>query len=356
MTTCQNCGEQIGDSYKFCPYCGQKKDEKLTLKVLFNHTINNYFSVDARFFRSFFPLLVKPGFLPKRFVEGKRLTYLHPAQTYLFISVIFFFIFSFVTREQERQVDALLKSGFETDNERLTENRSIPADTAEWEKELRNKKVDTTVQMGVFTYKKTSSDTLTSNGTEGGTMNFNLLGTKINMDLNVVDSLIAAKAPNKEIYKAMGMTDDATAFDRKVYEQTLKIYKRKGSGVLQAFYDTIPITMFFLLPVFAMILKLFYYRKGPFSHHLVFSFYYFSFLFFVFGILIGLGLIWEIPAWIINLVLFSTFLYLILGTRNFYGQGYLLSIFKSGLAATLFFVLVIPFTVLIMFLVAFLFY
>lgn len=349
METCKNCGNSFEDGFSYCPHCGQSTDEKLSFKVLFHSTINNYFSVDARFFRSFVPLMVKPGFLPKSFVGGKRLTYLHPAQTYLFVSVIFFFVFSFVSREQQRQMDSMLESGFD-DQEQVSEND---------EQASVEKEVDTTAQIGVFTIKRTANDSLDSQTYEesGETdVEFDFLGTHIEMDTETIDSLIAAKVPEEEIYKEMGMPDNASAFEHKVYEQTLKVYDHKGSGVLQAFYDTIPITMFFLLPVFALILKLLYYRKGPFSHHLVFSFYLFSFLFLTFTVLMGANLFWDIPDWIDSLALFSTFLYLVLGTRNFYGQGFILSFIKSGLATFLFFVFVIPFTIVFMFLAAFMFY
>ena len=45
-------------------------------------------------------------FLAKRFIEGKRLLYLHPAQMYLFISVVFFFLLSVtVVRNQVETLD-----------------------------------------------------------------------------------------------------------------------------------------------------------------------------------------------------------------------------------------------------------
>ena len=103
--TCKNCEQNFDADFYFCPYCGQQSKEDLTVGVLFYNTISNYFSFDARFFKSFLPLMLKPGFLAKRFIEGKRLLYLHPAQLYLFISVVFFFVFSFIQREQVRSLD-----------------------------------------------------------------------------------------------------------------------------------------------------------------------------------------------------------------------------------------------------------
>ena len=90
-----------------------KAKDELTLGVLFNNTISNYFSVDARFFKSFIPLMFKPGFLAKQFVEGRRLLYLHPAQIYLFVSVVFFFLFSFIGNKQAESLDSALKKDIE---------------------------------------------------------------------------------------------------------------------------------------------------------------------------------------------------------------------------------------------------
>lgn len=97
---CKNCEKTIDDSYEYCPYCGQEAVDNLTFGVLFSNTIENYFSIDARFFRSFGTLMFKPGVLARRFVDGKRLKYLHPAQFYLFISVVFFFLFLLVLEKQ----------------------------------------------------------------------------------------------------------------------------------------------------------------------------------------------------------------------------------------------------------------
>jgi len=108
ITHCKNCEQSFSADYNFCPYCGQKDKEKLTLGLLFNNTISNYFSVDARFFKSFLPLLFKPGYLASRFIQGKRLLYLHPAQLYLFISVVFFFLFSFKISKQEKAIEKQL--------------------------------------------------------------------------------------------------------------------------------------------------------------------------------------------------------------------------------------------------------
>ncbi len=49
---CPNCEHELNNADKYCPSCGQKTNDELTINVLFSNTITNYFSVDARFFKS----------------------------------------------------------------------------------------------------------------------------------------------------------------------------------------------------------------------------------------------------------------------------------------------------------------
>ena len=108
---CKNCEKKYRKDFKFCPHCGQQTNDELTVALLFYNTITNYFSFDARFIKSIVPLLFKPVYLPKVFIEGKRSIYLHPGQLYLFISVLFFFLTTtFVIRDNVCLIDNALKN------------------------------------------------------------------------------------------------------------------------------------------------------------------------------------------------------------------------------------------------------
>ncbi len=314
--TCKNCENKFDATFRFCPYCSQEANDKLTLKLLFHNTISNYFCVDARFFKSFVPLMFQPGLLPKRFVGGKRMLYLHPAQFYLFVSLVFFFLFSFVAREREQEMEQVWNSAFESKDTIVIEPKNFP--------------------VGI-SIKNNSEDKVD-------------LGQEI-------DSLIAINAPEEQILGAMGLAKESSTFKHRLYSQSLKVYKRRGSGILQGFYDSIPIALFILLPIFALILKLFYFRKGRFAHHLVFGFYFFSFMFFVFSLLLIAGFIWKaMPSWLVTLVLFSTYFYLWFGVKRFYGQGFLRSFFESAAVSFLFLMFVVPLSLVVMGFTTFLFY
>ncbi|MFI0429036.1 DUF3667 domain-containing protein [Mariniflexile sp. HMF6888] len=332
---CDNCEQKFEDRFQFCPHCGQKSNENLTLKVLFYNTISNYFSVDARFFKSFIPLMIKPGYLAQRFVEGKRLLYLHPAQMYLFISVVFFFLFSFISRNQVEEID-----------KNLQKLNPVMTNSTNYDNILDSLKIN---EIDQNLKDKSIAADLGNKDLKAG-LSFDFSQKKI-------DSLIKINAPDKDIYRAMGMKDDAGAFSRKGYSQMLKFYKqRNGGSIYQAFLDTIPIAMFVLLPIFAFILKLLYFKTGSFSHHLVFSFYFFAFIFTVFSLMVLVGLVWKIPFWLTLLILLTTFFYLVLAVKRFYNQGHLVSLLKSGIASLTFLMIVMPLAASILFVFAFLFY
>jgi hypothetical protein len=330
---CKNCEKTIDASFDFCPYCGQETEDNLTFGVLFSNTISNYFSIDARFFRSFVPLMLKPGVLARRFVDGKRHTYLHPAQFYLFISVIFFFIFSFSVRKADNEVSKAIKKGLE----QQIKLDSMPVSKDSIRVSIAKKALkDNQKYIGMTDEQVSALDSVmvTVPKSEGGSF--------FGQSKKNVDSLIAADAPQIEILKAMGMKEDANAFTRRFYAKMLKFYENQGGGILQALYDTIPIAMFLLLPLFAVFLKIFYWRRGTFAHHVVFTFYFFTFIFTTFVILNLLNLVIAIPSSIEFLISLSFLIYLMVALRNFYRSSWLGAFLKANIIAFFYLLLIVP--------------
>jgi hypothetical protein len=285
-------------------------------------------------------------------VSGKRLMYLHPAQMYLFISVIFFFLFSFKIREYNSSFDNVLKQGFGLEQSKDSTNMN-PLDS-------------TTVANINETFKE---EGLFSDMSDEEKQELDSIMKLVTMPQNVkndfafgydrvkLDSLISAGASEKEQLKALGMEDDAGFTTKLFYKQGLKLHKNKGGGIVQALFDTIPISLFILLPIFAMILKVFFWRRGTFAHHLVFSFYYFSFLFVTMSIVLAFNyFIVDIPDWIDWLIIMSTFFYLVFAMRTFYQQGFIMSFIKASVASFVYMMFVLPVAMTIMLGLAFLFY
>ncbi len=343
---CKNCEKSFDASFDYCPYCGQETADNLTFGVLFSNTISNYFSIDARFLKSFIPLMIKPGVLARRFVDGKRLSYLHPAQFYLFISVVFFFIFSFTIRKADNEVTKALEEGF--NKEVSLDSLPIKMDSVGVEATKKALK-DNQYQTGMSDEEIRAIDSVIT-----GKNSIPILG--LDFQKEVLDSLIASGASQAEKLGAMGKKENAGVFSTKVYIQLLKLYEKRGGGILEAVYDTIPIAMFFMLPLFALLLKLFYWRRGTFAHHMVFSFYFFTFLFTTFCLLILANTFLDIPIWVEVLIFLSFIIYLTMALRTFYESNWLGAFFKANFISFIYLLIALPFTIVGVVFVSFMLY
>ena len=90
---CKNCKTTFEG--KFCPNCGQSVFEyQRPFRFLLADFTGNLFAFDTRFWKSLKALTIKPGRLTKDFIQGKRARYMPPFRFYIFVSFLFFFIFS----------------------------------------------------------------------------------------------------------------------------------------------------------------------------------------------------------------------------------------------------------------------
>lgn len=353
---CSNCEYQLTQYHNFCPNCGQKVDDKLSMRLLFHNTIMNYFSVDARFFRSFIPLLLRPGFLAKQYVSGKRLMYLHPAQFYLFASIVFFFIFSVSTRSAQKEFDKGLRNSFEKE-EAIPKQTQLIRDSIQEALEIQASKMegkDSLVIQELANDLKPNDSVASDTIAKKNKTNNRMLG--FDFDTKLLDSLSAAGATTDEKLKAIGYKETDSWFAKFVGKQIIKLRENRGVGIFKAFLDTIPISMFFLIPIFAFLLKILYRKRGRFAHHMVFSFYYFAFMFLASSIIILANYIVEIPGWIDFLIIASTFFYLVISLKRFYEQGYIKTFIKTFILSFIYLIFVIPVTFIMLWVVSFFLY
>jgi hypothetical protein len=330
---CQNCNTDLEESAKFCPQCGQSTTEKLTLGELFRNTVSNYFSIDARLFKSIFPLIFWPGFLPRQFVDGKRMAYLHPAQLYLFVSVIFFFVLSFSTKSQNEKADAVLKNGLE--NELIVTTQDSTDLTV----------VDTMIL-----------DSIANELMDSDTGSVDATFFLRDFDTEIIDSLEKAGATFDEMLASTGILESDKWFRKYVASQVLKFYLKKGEGFLDIIYGTMSFVLFISIPIFALFLKLLYFKRGSFAHHLVFTFNFFTVLFI--GLLLNIVLSYVVDTTdaYMMLVFLLLGIHLYLSLKQFYQQGYLRTGLKTMILLILFSVFLIPFTFILMGLFSFLLY
>ncbi|WKK65560.1 DUF3667 domain-containing protein [Lutimonas zeaxanthinifaciens] len=90
---CLNCGTHLTTEDNFCNNCGQVNDtNRLSVKQYFSEFLSGFLDFDNRFLKTVIPLVFKPGFVTKEYVDGKRMKYVNPFQLYLHISILFFLV------------------------------------------------------------------------------------------------------------------------------------------------------------------------------------------------------------------------------------------------------------------------
>ncbi|MFT4661776.1 MAG: putative RNA-binding Zn-ribbon protein involved in translation (DUF1610 family) [Patiriisocius sp.] len=89
--SCYNCDTVLGHSENYCPNCGQENHSRqASTRILISDFLNDYLAFDSKLFRSVIPLVSKPGFITKEYLDGKRQRFIPPIRVFLFLSFIYF--------------------------------------------------------------------------------------------------------------------------------------------------------------------------------------------------------------------------------------------------------------------------
>ena len=89
---CLNC--KAGVQGRYCHVCGQENIEtKESVWDLVSHFFRDITHFDGNFFSTVKYLIIKPGFLSKEYMIGRRASYVNPVRMYIFTSAFFFLLF-----------------------------------------------------------------------------------------------------------------------------------------------------------------------------------------------------------------------------------------------------------------------
>lgn len=293
---CKNCGTVFSGHY--CPECGQSEREiNRPFSIVFYDFLGNIFAIDTRFWKTFVNLVSRPGFLTKEFFAGHRVRYAPPMRFFIFASFILFLLLQVYSN---RGLNSLMYSSFED------ENNPIKLDS-------------TSVQVADSVLRQTENDV---NEEISSTIEDSIPG--INLDIDM-DALRGA-----ENFKD-GLDILAVQMEKKLEDETdpgkrAKLIEhinlaRSPQMAITRMLKYMSWAFFLLLPVFALILKLFYIRRY-YIRHLIFSIHLHSFMFVIFILIILLIMFFESGIGSIILFLLLTIpVYFIIALKKFYGQN-----------------------------------
>ncbi|MFB6278400.1 MAG: DUF3667 domain-containing protein [Salinibacter sp.] len=286
---CENCGALLQGPY--CSQCGQKAaDRVVPIWHMLNEALEAVIELDMRVLWTLPKFLFLPGRLTKEYINGRRKRYIRPFRLYLFTTFVLFTVLA-VTAGQ---------------GVRLPFNPQMaPA----------------------------KADTLRANSTVGQTDTAAAASSS---------SWIPGTPEQRQKWARQIQTNpDAITVqvgDAETQAQLEQILRRKvpealrnPQDFLESLIDQGPYVMFFMLPLFAFLLKLLYIRRGRlYAEHLIFSLHVHAFSFFAFTIGILLGE--ADAAWLrtaAGWIELSPLLYLVVAMAHVYEQGFIKSTIKA---------------------------
>ncbi|WPP49556.1 DUF3667 domain-containing protein [Catalinimonas niigatensis] len=305
--SCLNCGLTLNELYHYCPRCGQENnDHNVSFGMLVKEFFLNYFSLDTKFIRSIVPFLIKPGYLTLRFSEGKRASYVNPLRLYLIISVIFFFLSTLWVTDSLSVLN-------ETD------------DTPEVDIEVQ---VDS-VQQPV--------DSIIGSGWE---LIPQILEDETLSDQQALDS----------IQTITEIKFDAEAYLNQLAFKQLRKVAQKDLDVFAGYVmQNMPVMMFLLLPVFALILKLLYIRhKTLYVNHLIHGIHLHAFAFFLTILILLINIAVNLNdslsgGWMFLMLQIFILLYALFSFKKVYQQGWFKTLIKLFLLSSVYFLVLLMF-------------
>ena len=88
---CLNCGTRLIGAH--CHACGQKAHLHRTLGAFMHDLLHGALHFEGKVWRTLPELLVRPGRLTRRYIDGKRATYVSPMALFLFVIFLMFAVF-----------------------------------------------------------------------------------------------------------------------------------------------------------------------------------------------------------------------------------------------------------------------
>jgi len=288
--TCKNCGTHF--SGHFCPNCGQSVNEyNKPFSFIFYNFLGDFFAFDTRFFKTFIILIFKPGFLTKEYFDGRRVRYAPPFRLFIFVSFVLFFLLQILTN---RNLTTVLDTSFAENNQLVLDSVSLALTDsvlAEAYVESSNKEdKDVPVQIGNETFRNTS----------------NLREALNKLALFFEQKMVKATTPEKKAK----------------WREYARLCRSPEQAVAKVL-EYMSWAFFILLPVFALILKLFYIRRNQFyMRHLVFSIHLHSFIFIAVTLLVAAHLIFSgTLVWFTLILIWIMPIYFIEALKKFYNKS-----------------------------------
>lgn len=300
---CLNCGAALTGGY--CSICGQEaKNLRRPFFRLSGEAIKSLFELDGRAFRTLFYLLTKPAYLCQEYFDGRRTRYTPPLRLFLVISVSFFLLVSLYSTI--RSMEGMLNGDVES-----SETSSPTSDE----------------QTGLIVENEADEDD-EADETDGDLSDILVFVDNINLPF-------FDEQTNANLRRAMSAQAEAN----------LDLLLEDPNEFLRGYLEYVTFFILVMIPLLALIQKIVYIRSRHFYvEHLVLTLHNHAFLILVFfiGSLIGFVEESSIPivnslfGYLGNAIYIWMWIYLFFSLKNYFQQGYGITLLKYITATILY--------------------
>jgi len=367
---CANCGTAMQG--EFCHECGQSIHSVIKpIHGMLEDTMDIVFHVDGRVVHTIPPLLLKPGFLTLEYFSGRRVRYIAPFRLMFVLSLLAFFVIhlrldaisekidvrnhavvattsdEFEDAKSPRQVRAVLKQQLDDLDEARKSDVIPQAVLPEMDiaaQKIRDRANQRLIALGEAPMPAASLATPAVAATSSD-------GTGAGIDSPTHDAQgKASDEPTKPIQISWlpDMVNARLTLMVKHAQANWHVFKHGNAAardeakqhMIGGFFGVLPPTMFVLMPIFALLLKLLYlFKRRLYVEHLIVALHSHAFLFLnlLLGVLVSMLSTWVKPhaawlsiplEWIALALWLWAPIYLLIMQKRVYRQGWPMTVLK----------------------------
>jgi hypothetical protein len=352
---CANCGAELFGPH--CYSCGQPvKGMVRQLTSILADVGDTILNIDSRIFRTLWPLLTKPGFLTNEYLAGRRVRYVTPFRLYFFLSVVAFLVMQVGLDATFDMKNAVKFDGPDTEAIGFAQT---PEDVAA----IRDKSLASLEQAKAAT-------AISAKAVKGLDKAEDKIRARADRRIDYLKRVAAAKAEGKAAPPDPDVDKDEDfniEFGSKEWNpkktpvqiawlpafanaklnvlathfvDNLPRIKKDPKPFLLGAFGTLPQVLFFLMPLFALLLKIFYiFKRRLYMEHMMVALHSHSFIFAALLLITLCGLLqswtndaaaWLSPAlgWIMFGLGWWMPIYLLIMQKRVYRQGWFFTVVK----------------------------
>jgi len=351
--TCGNCGTPLLGEH--CYACGQPvKGLVRHFSSVMGDTLDSVFNLDTRIFRTLGPLFAKPGYITREYFEGRRVRYVTPVRLFFFLAIITFFVAQLTI-----DVGDSIKINGNNNNDAIGAATTVAA--VEAARDARLATLEKTRRGMVGTPAATGIP-----GIEAGEAAVRKTAEARIRELREAEA--RGEPPPRPMTDGIDFSFDGEPWDAEKHpvkigwlpdfanswlngqvaraSGNIERLKREPGAFKNAVFSAVPTTLFVLVPVFALMLKLAYlFKRRLYMEHLIVALHSHAFL--CLDLLLVLlvyalgdriaadgGALNGLFGWIERLLLLWMPLYLLIMQKRVYGQGWPMTLLKYFVLGT----------------------